>query len=150
MLSEFNFELSTPIMYDSGGEKVEASFIALKAPTKKQMQHNIALKEAFFKAVKNIDDGPGNPEASAKDTKPSGQDIIDMLYMGGIEMHKVLLSAIELFKSGVAQVEGTVNLTQPLIDTMTQDDLEAMTGEYIVNFTIASFLNRQASSPATS
>lgn len=150
MLKEHQFELSSPMKYDSGGEKVEGKFITLLAPTKKQMENNIALKEAFFSAVKNIDDGSGGKPSEDATENPSGQDIIDMMYMGGVNMHKVLLSAIELFKSGVAKVEGTEKLTQPLIDKMSQDDLESMTGEYIVNFTIASFLNRQASSRATS
>lgn len=149
MNKEHVFQLSTPVKYHSGGEEIDGQFITLTAPSKKQMQHNIALKAAFFKAV-NDNDSAESGQTSDKETKISGQDVIDMMYMGGADMYKVLLSATELFKSGVATVEGTVNLTQPILDTMTQDDLEAMTGDYIVNFTIASFLKRQESSKDTS
>lgn len=144
MKSEFQFQLSTPVKYHSGGEEVEGSFITLTAPSKKQMENNIALKEAFFQAVSAQNDGQP-PKEEKKEVEVSGMDIIDMMYMSGVSMHKVLLHATELFKSGVAQIEGAEKLTQPILDGMSQDDLEAMTGAYMVNFTIATFLKRQGS-----
>ena len=60
----------------------------------------------------------------------------------GVELGSVLLTARELFTSGLAMVEGEVKLTKPIMDEMSQDDLEAMTGEYLANFTLASALQK--------
>ena len=143
MNTEFQFELTTPVKYHSGGEEVEGAFITLYAPSKKQMKNNIALKEAFFKAVASQEGDSSSDNKISEQGKLSGMDLIDMLYISGVSMHAVLLSATELFKSGIAKVEGSVNLTQPILDGLSQDDLEAMTGEYMVNFTLAFFLKRR-------
>lgn len=143
MNTEFQYELTTPIKYHSGGEEVEGAFITLYAPSKKQMKNNIVLKEAFFQAVDSQQDTVSSGKTIAEQEKLSGVDLIDLLYISGTSMHPVLLSATELFKSGVAKIEGSVSLTQPILDELSQDDLEAMTGEYMVNFTLASFLKRR-------
>lgn len=143
MDNEFNFNLSSPAKFHSGGEEVDGTFITFYAPSKKQMKHNIALKEAFFKAVAAQEGGTSSENKISDQKKLNGLDLIDMMYISGTDMHCVLLSASELFKSGVAKIEGSVNVTQPIIDSITQDDLEAMTGEYMVNFTLASFLKRR-------
>ena len=144
MNTDFQFELTTPVKYHSGGEEVEGNFITLYAPSKKQMKNNIALKEAFFKAVsKQEESTTTTKEKISEQEKLSGLDLIDMMYISGVPMHSVLLSATELFKSGVAKIDGSVSLTQPILDGISQDDLEAMTGDYMVNFTLASFLSRR-------
>jgi len=68
------------------------------------------------------------------------EDVISMLYMSDVDMNGVLLSAIELFNSGVALVDGEQRFTKPIIDTLSPDDLELMTGTYLVNFILASAL----------
>ncbi len=143
MNTEFQFELNTPVKYHSGGEEVDGNFITLTAPSKKQMKNNIALKEAFFKAVSAQETQTSSESKISEQPELTGVDVIDMMYISGVPMHSVLLSATELFKSGVAKIDGTVSLTQPILDEINQDDLEAMTGDYMVNFTLASFLKRR-------
>jgi len=143
MNTEFQFELSKPLKYHSGGEEIEGNFITLYAPSKKQMKNNVALKEAFFKAVSSQEGDASTENKASEKVELNGLDVIDMMYITGVPMHTVLLSATELFKSGVAKIDGSVGLTQPILDDIDQDDLEAMTGEYMVNFTIASFLKRR-------
>lgn len=143
MDSEFRYELIAPVKYHAGGEEIDGAFITFYAPSKKQMKHNISLKEAFFKAVTAQEGNASSDNKISDQKKLNGLDLIDMMYLSGTDMHSVLLSASELFKSGVASMEGSVSVTQPIIDGITQDDLEAMTGEYMVNFTLASFLSRR-------
>ena len=143
MENEFIFNLNSPVKYHSGGEEVDGTFITLYAPSKKQMKHNISLKEAFFKSVANQKSDGSSENKISDQQKMNGLDLIDLLYLSGTDMHCVLLSASELFKSGVAKIDGSAGLTQPIIDIIPQDELEAMTGEYMVNFTLASFLKRR-------
>ena len=58
-------------------------------------------------------------------------------------MAKILLSAVELFKSGVAYIEGEAKVTRPVLDEMSNDDLEGMLGEYLANFILRSVLNKK-------
>lgn len=148
----FDFPLSKSIKYAHAGEQLDAKFIQFISPSKKQMEHNIALKEAFFKAIKANQDQTNTKDVEDRDPESiTGEEVIALLYMTpGVNMFKVLLSAIELFKSGVAKIDGSEKLTQPIIEMISQEDLEGMTGEYIVNFTIASFLKSQQTSKDTS
>ncbi len=143
MNAEFQFELNTPVKYHAGGEELDGNFITLTAPSKKQMKNNIALKEAFFKGISAQEAQTSSGSNVSDQPELTGADVIDMMYMSGVPMHNVLLSATELFKSGVAKIDGSVSLTQPILDGISQDDLEAMTGDYMVNFTLASFLKRR-------
>ena len=148
--NHFDFQLSQPIKYAHAGQEVESTHIQFTSPSKKQMEHNVILKEAFFKAVR---DASQYAEGKQQDDigEISGDDVMAMLYMTeGLDMYKILLSATQLFLSGVARIGGEESLTQPLIDEICQDDLEKMTGEYLVNFTIASFLQSQKKSKGTS
>lgn len=148
----FDFELTKPFKYAHAGEQVEAKFIQFTSPSKKQMEHNVFLKQSFFKAVKSMEDRvTSKTERENTDDSITGEEVIAMLYMTPeVDMFKVLLSAIELFKTGVATADGEEKLTQPMIDQICQDDIETMTGDYIVNFTIASFLKSQQTSKGTS
>ena len=143
MESEFIYELIAPIKYHSVGEDKDGTFITLYAPSKKQMQHNIILKSGFFRSVASQENNASSEDKISDRPKLVGTELIDMMYSTDTDMHKILLSASELFKSGVAKVEGTEKVTQPILDKLSQDDLEAMTGEYMINFTLASFLKRQ-------
>ena len=68
----------------------------------------------------------------------TGEDILSLIYASNVDMDKVLLNAKELFTTGVAMVEGVTKLNKLLMDQMTLDDFEKMTGEYIANFIASS------------
>lgn len=135
---EFDYFLKKPIQYAFQGQSVSASFIRLSAPTAKDLKHTTILKSAIFEAIKNMEGK--NTEESNNDSQVSEQDIdgegiIAFLYMGGVDMSKVIVAAVELFRrKGLALIEGETNLTMPLIEKISHDDIEAMTGEYIANF----------------
>ena len=144
-VKEIDFPLSTKIPYAKEGEEVQGSFIKLTPPSSKQLTQCAFLKQSFIRAV--TEQAKANPDAANESDdgkKITGQDIIYLLYGSeSVDMGKLLLSAIELFKSGVAQIEGEVKLTKPLLDEMSNDDLEGMLGEYMANFILKSVLSKK-------
>jgi hypothetical protein len=141
-----NFELTTKFTYANKGEQVEAGWIELTAPTVKNAKECAALKQSFFRALPKADPvavdqmSEAAPEPSDKE-EMKGAEIMTILSMSkDVELHTVLLHGRELFNSGVAMIDGEIKLTKPLIDLMSMDDLENMTGEYLANFILASSL----------
>lgn len=150
MNTEFQFELTTPIKYHSGGEEVEGTFITLTAPSYKQMDKCIPLKQAFFRAAASINDSVEEanvePNAPAEAAGMTPEGLIALFYQSEEDMVKVFLYGVELFKSsGVALVDGSVSMKQLLIEKMSQDDLENMLGRYMINFILASVLSKTES-----
>lgn len=141
-IQEIDFPLTTKISYAFEGEEVEGSFVKLTPPSAKQLSHCAFLKQSFIRAcAEQQRNNPGQKEP-ASDEKVSGQDIIYMLYgSSSTDMAKVLISGIELFKTGVAMIDGETKMTKPLLDKMSNDDLEGMLGEYLANFILQSVLN---------
>lgn len=160
MENEFQFELKKPVKYDVSGEVVEGTFITLFAPSYKQMDKCVPLKQAFFRVAASIQDNSEEEEmvkfSSGDATKKNEQDskedeltpeaLISMLYQSEEDMIKILLYGIQLFKApGIALIDGSVGMTQPLIEKMQQEDLENMLGAYMVNFILASALSKAES-----
>lgn len=140
MNSEVDFPLTTGVPYAKNGEEVEGVFIKLHAPSAKQLKECTTLKQAFFQAISAFQDREAPKTETKDDANIDGEAIISALYMSDVDMVKVLLNAKELFVSGVALIDGEIKLTRPILDAMSQDDLEAMTGEYMANFILSSVL----------
>jgi len=142
MTTEVNYTLSTPIEYAYRGEQVEGTFVTMKAPTSRNMSECAALKQAFFRALPQDD----TVEADAREegeAEITGEGIMTLITMSkDVELATVLVTGRELLTSGVALVEGEEKLTKPLLDKISQDDLEGMVGEYMANFILASALQR--------
>lgn len=139
---EIMYALETPLTYAKAGLQVEGSFIALAAPTSKNMTECAFLKQAFFRSLPKTKP-EDREELSSETPEITGEGVITLITMSkDVDLSGVLLTAKELFTSGVAMVDGEVKLTKPLLDAMSQDDLEAMTGEYMANFILASALRK--------
>ena len=128
------------VLYAKDGDEVVAEFVQLVAPSSKQRKHTTFLKQAFFRALNSLQGSAEAKEEGAVEKEMEAIDVMAMLYMSDVDMNTVLLSAIELFSSGVALVDGEQKFTKPIIETLSADDLEIMTGTYLVNFTLASAL----------
>lgn len=147
MNTDFIFELTTPVKYHSGGEEIEGKFITLYAPSYKQMDKCIPLKQAFYRAAASInDDSTGaasSQETSSDDAEMTPEGLMSLFYQSDEDMVKIMLYGVELFKSpGIAKIDGTVSMTQPLIEKMSQDDLENMLGGLLINFILYSALSK--------
>lgn len=141
---EIIYTLEQPLPYAKAGVMIEGSFIALMAPTSKNMSECAFLKQAFFRALPKTTAAEQAANAGEADESDiTGAGIITIITMSkDVDLAGVLITAKELFTSGVAMVDGEVKLTKPLLDAMSQDDLEAMTGEYMANFILASALRK--------
>ncbi len=143
METEFRFTLSKPIKYAHGGADQESDFITLHEPSYKHMDKCIPLKQAFFRAGAQLadnDSGDAGP-SDGESTDMTAENLMSMFYMSDEDMVKIMLHAVELFKMpGIAMAGGEQQLKAPMIDTMSNEDLEKMTGEYILNFIVASVL----------
>lgn len=144
---KFNYELESPFNYAIKGDLQEANFITLLAPSSKHISYCADLKQAFFRALPT-DSGGEKSEGDAKGIDDlDGEAIMMLISMSkDVDLKSVLISARELFSSGLALVDGETKLTKPLIDEMSQDDLENMLGEYYLNFILASWLRKMKDS----
>ncbi|MEE9222966.1 MAG: hypothetical protein V3V40_05875 [Nitrosomonadaceae bacterium] len=160
MKTEFQFELTKPIKYDAGGEKVEGAFITLAHPSYKQMDKCVPLKQAFYRAAADIDAdteavaaavataaaAAAATGATPEDTDITPEGLISLFYQSDEDMVKIILYGVELFKSpGIALIDGSTSMTHPMIEQLSQDDLENMLGQYMVNFILASALSKAGS-----
>lgn len=137
------FELTESFEYANKGDSVKASFIELSAPTSKNMTECSSLKQAFYRALPEGDDDDDKPEKDDS-VEIKGSEVIAMILRSkDVELITVLLHARELFKS-VGLVDGEVGLTKPLMDKITPDDFENMVGDYLVNFILASTLQKMS------
>ena len=144
--TEFDYELETKFSYAYKGDMQEASFIRLKAPSSKNISQCADLKQAFMRALPT----DGKVE-EGKDSKGlddlDGESIMMLISMSkDVSLKSVLISARELFSSGLAFVDGETKVTKPILDDMSQDDLENMLGEYYLNFILASWLRKMKKS----
>lgn len=144
-LTSFQYSLEVPIEYAYKGDMQEGTFITVKAPTSKHMDDCADLKQAFFQSLPTDKDGAAEADDATSDTKDklTGEAIMTLISMSPkVKLKDVLHTAKRLFTSGLAKIEGEEKLTTKLIDDMDQDDLEAMTGEFLLNFTLASALKK--------
>ena len=135
------YELKDGLEYAKGGEMVEASFVTLHPPSAKHLTECADLKQAFFRSLPDDD---GRELDKSKDLPElDGDAIMTMIAMSrNVELKVVLLTAKQLFKNGVAFLEGEQKMTTPLLEAMSLDDLQSMTGCYMVNFILASSLKK--------
>lgn len=150
--TEFDFQLSKGFSYSHQGDQTEASFVRLTAPTSRHSRECAALKQAFFRAQNSFQGQVESSGAEAPDEEIAGHEVILMIAAStAVDLPDVLDVARKLFSSGIAMVDGETKLTGGLMDRMDQDDFELMLGEYLVNFTLASSLERmkEKSSPAS-
>ena len=71
----------------------------------------------------------------------TGAQCIQVLYRSSVDVTKVFLYAEQLFKSGVALIDGETKLTTPLMEKMSLQDFEGLVGAYIANFIVPSLMD---------
>jgi len=127
---ELMVELKSPFKIAKGDDEEEVDFISMSPPTGKISHICASLKSAFFTAVSKL---TADTEEKADEEDIKGSDIVNMLYMSGINMEKVIITAHSLIKA-VGSAGGEKDMTQPMIDRMNPDDIEKCLGEYLANF----------------
>ncbi len=142
MKTEFNFTLTTQFQYAEGsGEQISAKFITFHAPTRKSIKECSALKQAFFRAMNEQDTSKATGET---EVEIESKDIMALLAISNkVDLPDVMEVAASLFQiPGIALIDGEHKFKTALMDRVSVDDFEAMLGEYLLNFTLASSLNQ--------
>lgn len=146
-MSEYIYEVNTPFQYALKGEMQDAKFISITAPTYKQIDKFSPIKQAFTLAISEISEAGETSEVdtSAVDEKNeiTAAQILQVMYRSTADITKVFLHAEQLFKSGAALINGEDPLTSPLMQKMTAQDFEGLTGAYIANFIAPSLMDGQ-------
>jgi len=145
-----NYELKSSIEYANGsGTEIEGSFIELNAPTGKIAGLIGILKSEIGTATKNsmkgLDESLTNAiqqeqeESTPEESTPEeiGDSAFAMLTMGGANMERVFVTFKEILKSS-AVLAGEKQMTIPMIDRMSYNDIEGCLKFYIGNFMKAS------------
>lgn len=139
MSKELMIELTTPILATAKGTGDEEliDFINLDPPTGKIAGLCANIKSAFFNAVSKLPTESPGENSDTSDIK--GKDMMQMMYMSGIDMEKVIVTAKAIIKE-TGLLGGEKVMTQPMIDRMSPDDIEKCLGEYMENFILKSAL----------
>lgn len=134
--TEIHVELSRTFKVERQGDEIDVSFIIMSEPTGKIASLCADLKGSFFSAMSKLPS-----ENAEKDEKMDiqGRDILSMMYISGIDMGKVMISAKMLIKE-TGSAGGEKAMTSPMIDRMSPDDIEKCLGEYMANFILKSAL----------
>lgn len=134
---QITYELKKPFTYAYKGDTVEAKFIELKEPTRKDLANFTPIQQVFMKAIKELQAEvavEAEELESKEDNETSPEAVIFIMSQSDADMVKVSLYASDLFKNGSALIDGETKLTQPLMDQMTMDDWNGLLGTYIANF----------------
>jgi len=153
MEDNFTYTLTKSFDYSFKGEIRKADFITLFPPTMKQ--HNAAseLKQSMIKMVRveyssteNIENLTKDAESLTKesdkkedeDSEITAELILSMIFGSTtVDVNVIFEQAKELFRLGLALVDGEQKLTAPLIEKMSIEDFRNLVGEYIANFILA-------------
>lgn len=141
--NSFDFELEEILEYAKGGEMEEAQMITLFAPTSRVMDHCANLKQAFFRAMPEAKPDQALPD-DISDVEIDGDQIMLLITASrDVSLASTLATARELFTSkDIAMVDGEVKLTKPMLEQLSNDELERMLGQYLSNFILASALKK--------
>lgn len=147
--AETQFTLSTPIPYDHEGARVEGNFITLVAPNSKVLPLTGVIRNEVVQAVLEAGERAqrakavaGSASARSESEELDASDIaMSVQTSPTIDFPTLLEVSRKLFVTkGIALVEGEVQMTQPLLDAMSPDDLEGMIYEYVAAFLLPSWL----------
>jgi len=143
---EINVKLQDELFYDAGGDKKQAQFICLKKPTAKSIHLTSLIKNTFQSAAieitkKNEGNQPSEPKTGDGGNDLTGEEALQLLYLAPDGVDKSMLAFKELLRE-VGTFDGEVKATVPLIDNLSVEDFEVIFGKFLVNFILASLLEK--------
>lgn len=141
--TKFSFKITTPFKFTNGGEQDTATFIEMYAPTSRHSKQCCELKQAFFRAMQEQQDSNSTEvevEVEGKDASDiKGPDVMSLISISrNVNLSDTIDIARHLFAgTGLAKINGEVNLNKETSCRMSIDDFENMLGDYLVNFILA-------------
>lgn len=147
MSNEFEYKFIDEFKYQSGGDVIFAKKLILKAPSNKNRFQVAALQQVFMEAVALIKkQNPDSEDAESKENSSEfdGEQILAMLMLSGINLSIMYESFVELLRAkDICMIDGTEQMTNYLLETMSILDMQNLMGEYFANFLLPSFLTSQ-------
>lgn len=140
-MNTFDFTLSNPITYHSGGENKPTTLLTFYAPSSKNRKKVFQLKQGAKRAIKDLMSlFDGENKQSEGNEEPDGSAMLEVLQMSdSISYDDYVELFVDLVTSGVCKVDySEVFLTARMVEDMTCSDLEKIMGEYLVNFILGS------------
>ena len=148
---EVIYNLQRGFDYALKGETQTASFLTLLPPTMKTHTLAAALKQSVMKMFKHVALEQQNvpqievaeKDIGSKDTDSEGGEldsstVLTVMFSNDhVDVNVIFEQAKSLFRQGAILVDGEIKLNQVLIEKMSIDDFQNLTGEYIANFTVA-------------
>ena len=137
-----DFILKTPLKYALKGDEALGYKISGKAPNAKVRNQLIVIKQTFFQALANIrKNSPAQEEQTSEEGVMTGDQVMMLLYVSGIDMVAFQNTVRDLFTHGqLLKIDNEVVLGAHLLDQLELDEFERLTGEYLANFLLPSLM----------
>lgn len=161
-MTEFSFELSSPIEYQRDGQNLDGKKLRLIAPSYKQKTNCQELKQLFYKAVKPIIEEEEkqkkielevakkhSPESARKllaDRKKEEEDqtedkkkdlkagqFMPLFLQSDLNIDHLTSTFERLLLSGICTIDG-IPVTKSMLQDISLSDSEKLFGEYMFHF----------------
>lgn len=147
MESRFEVELNHPFNYAHQGQQITAAKVVLSAPSRRVLEQSAPIKQYIARAVKRLTEEQAGKEAPAKgaggDEGLKGDEVLAVLMMYGEDHLKLELWFRELLvRGGLCLVDGVQPLTIPLYGELSDEDGDAILGEYLARFLVSSSMRK--------
>ena len=143
--------LSKSIDFHKDGQTASSNVVTLKAPSTKSRKQTAKIKQAFFRAMKSMQNSVSAEDiekqraaklgAPTSEQEMSGHQILTMILMSDEDYEKFQENFADLFTSGNALLDDSVVLTKTIIENLTDADFDNLIAEYLENFTFGSLMS---------
>lgn len=140
-LKQVEMELGTPIEVSVKGQSESHGTVVLTEPSSRNRMEIAKIKRIWSLAIEDVQSrNTGTEEKVQKDdsddSKVTHKEIISLICGTGEDddaLGKVFDAIEKIFSTGCAQLGG-VTINSHLFQKLSYDDLEMLTGEYILSF----------------
>ncbi len=152
-MGEVRYELKNSFKYAYKDGMEDASFITLSAPGYKHSSKFTPIRQAFTAAfrqfagdvpaeevaevVQEAREAQSSNEKADNDSTSDAEEydsVMNVLFAWNGDLTETLDKAASLFKSGVAYVDGSVAMSNGLLEKLSLDDFYGLVGCYVANF----------------
>lgn len=138
----------------NNGQVESKTVISLFAPSSKNRVQTAKIKQTFYRAMKANqsslseeemkrarEEAEKNKAKSGSQKELSGKDVIQMILMSDEDYGDFQYQFTQMFLSGCAGFDGTdIKMTNPLLDSISDADLDGMIAAYLENFMLSSLV----------
>ncbi len=144
LITKVDIDLDPPIKYVCDGHTVEATKMALHAPTMRHIQYASKIKQSILRSCMDAAKGRDNEEDTKNDSKITGATLLFVLQSSNCDIEEVFADFKKLITSGLATMDDSnVELSGVMYDKLSLEQCEFIFGEYVENFLMGSLMKNQ-------